>query len=51
MGFIHPEGVLMLPKGCRPEGSIKTAASPCLLVKSALLYKNERLFHPIPREF
>ena len=24
MGFIHPEGVLMLPKGRRPEGSIKT---------------------------
>ena len=24
MGFIHPKGVLMLPKGCRPKGSIKT---------------------------
>ena len=23
MGLIHPEGVLMLPKGRRPEGSIK----------------------------
>ena len=24
MGFIHPEGVLMLPEGRRPERSIKT---------------------------
>ena len=28
MGLIHPEGVLMLPKGRRPEGSIKTPEGP-----------------------
>ena len=28
MGISGPEGVLMLPKGRRPEGSIKTPEGP-----------------------